>query len=161
MKKLISLLVLLGITSVFAQDFNSYYIELLRSNIKTEKKFIIMQTMQFSEEEASVFLPIYKEYESELDKLGDERLSYIKDFAENYKKMTDQKADEIVGRAFKYQEERLKLKRNLYDKLKEEFNPSTAAKFIQLEHQIQLIIDLKINAELPLIEKTSNETKTK
>lgn len=161
MKKLIIILFLLGVTSIFAQDFNSYYIELLRSNIKTEKKFLIMQAMQFTEEENSVFQPIYKEYEFELDKLGDKRLANIKDFAENYKKMTDLKADEIIDRSFNYQEERLDLKRNLYNQLKEKLNPSTAAKFIHVEHQIQLIIDLKINAELPLIERTSNESETK
>ena len=161
MKKLIITLFLLSITSIFAQDinkqdFNSYYIELLRSDIKTQAKFIVSQTMKFSEEDASVFWPIYKEYEIELDKLGDKRLANIKDFVNNYDKMTDQKADKIIDQAFNYQKERLELKRNMYDKLKNKFNSSTAAKFIQLEHQIQLIVDLKINAELPLIKKTSN-----
>jgi len=166
MKKLIIILFLLSISSVFAQDinkedFNSYYVELLRSDIKFQKKFIVSQTMNFSEEDGSVFWPIYKEYEIELDKLGDKRLANIKDFAENYKKMTDQKADEIIEQAFNYQEERLELKRKIYNQIKEKMNPSTAAKFIQLEHQIQLIIDLKINAELPLIEKTSIESEPK
>ena len=161
MKKLIITLFFLSITSIFAQDinkqdFNSYYIELLRSDIKTQAKFIVSQTMKFSEEDASVFWPIYKEYEIELDKLGDKRLANIKDFVNNYDKMTDQKADKIIDQAFNYQKERLELKRNMYDKLKNKFNSSTAAKFIQLEHQIQLIVDLKINAELPLIKKTIN-----
>jgi len=117
--------------------------------------------MKFSEEDASVFWPIYKEYEIELDKLGDKRLANIKDFVNNYDKMTDPKADEIIDQAFNYQKERLELKRNMYDKLKNKLNPSTAAKFIQLEHQIQLIIDMKINAELPLIKKSSNESEPK
>ena len=166
MKKLIITLFFLSITSIFAQDinkqdFNSYYIELLRSDIKTQAKFIVSQTMKFSEEDASVFWPIYKEYEIEVDKLGDKRLANIKDFVNNYDKMTDQKADEIIDQAFNYQKERLELKRNMYDKLKNKFNSSTAAKFIQLEHQIQLIVDLKINAELPLIKKTGNGNGTK
>jgi hypothetical protein len=166
MKKLIITLFFLSITSIFAQDinkqdFNSYYIELLRSDIKTQAKFIVSQTMNFSEEDASVFWPIYKEYEIELDKLGDKRLANIKEFVNNYDNMTDQNADKIIDQAFNYQKERLELKRNMYDKLKEEFNSSTAAKFTQLEHQIQLIVDLKINAELPLIKKTSNGSGTK
>ncbi len=166
MNKLFIILFFLSITSIFAQefnkeDFNSYYIELLRSDIKFQKKFIVSETMNFSEEDASVFWPIYKEYEIELDKLGDKRLANIKDFAENYKKMTDLKADEIINQAFNYQEERLKLKRNVYNQIKEKLNPSTAAKFIQLEHQIQLIVDLKINAEIPLIKKTSIESEPK
>ena len=112
MKKLIITLFFFSITSIFAQDinkqdFNSYYIELLRSDVKTQKKFLVSQTMQFSEEDASVFWPIYKEYEIELDKLGDKRISNIRDFANNYEKMTDQKADELIDKAFNYQEERL------------------------------------------------------
>jgi hypothetical protein len=166
MNKLIIILFFLSITSIFAQDFNtqdfnSYYVDLLRSDIKLQKKFLVSQTMNFSEEDGLVFWPIYKEYESELDKLGDKRLANIKDFAENYQEMTDPKADEIINQAFNYQEERLELKRNVYNQIKEKLNPSTAAKFIQLEHQIQLIIDLKINAELPLIEKTSKESELK
>ena len=166
MNKSIIILFFLSITSIFAQDFNkeefnSYYVDLLRSDIKLQKKFIVSQTMNFSEKDGSVFWPIYKEYELELDKLGDKRLANLKDFAENYKKMTDLKADEIINQAFNYQEERLELKINIYNQIKEKMNPSTAAKFIQLEHQIQLIIDLKINAELPLIEKTSNESEYK
>ena len=153
MKKLILILFFIGITSVIAQDINSY-IELLRSDVKTEKKALITEVMQFSEEDASKFWPIYKEYEFELDKLGDKRIAFIKEYAENYQKMTDVKADEIMESAFNYQEERLDLKRDLYKKLKEKLSPSQAAKFIQLEHQIQLIVDLKINAELPLIKKS-------
>ncbi len=160
MKKILAILFSLSIASVFAQDVTSY-IELLRSDVKTEKKVIIMEVMQFTEEEASAFWPIYREYEFDLDKLGDARVAYIKDFAENYLKMTDQKADEIMNRAFNYQEERLNLKRKLYDQLKDKLNPSTAAKFIQLEHQFLLVIDLQINSELPLIEKTSNESEIK
>jgi len=166
MKKLIIILFFLSMSSVFAQDinkqdFNAYYVELLRSDIKFQKKFIVSQTMNFSEPDGSVFWPIYKEYEKELDKLGDKRLANINDFAENYKKMTDQKADEIIIQAFNYQEERLELKRKIYNQIKEKLNPSTAAKFIQLEHHIQLIVDLKINAELPLIEKTRIESESK
>lgn len=131
------------------------------SYIKFQKKFIVSQTMNFSEEDGSVFWPIYKEYEIELDKLGDKRLANIKDFAENYKKMTDLKADEIINQAFNYQQERLNLKRKIYNKIKEKLNPSIAAKFIQLEHHIQLIVDLKINAKIPLIEKTSIESESK
>ena len=159
MKKLTIILFLISITSIFAQeikkeDFNNYYIELLRSDIKTQAKFLVSQTMKFSDEDASVFWPIYNEFEMKLDKLGDKRLANIRDFANNYEKMTDQTADKIIERAFNYQEERLKLKRELYNKLKEKFDAATAAKFIQLEHQIQLIVDLKINAELPLIKKS-------
>ena len=60
-----------------------------------------------------------------------------------------------MDKAFYFQEDRLELKNDLWDTLKKKLNPAKAAKFIQLENQIQLLIDLRISAELPLIEKTA------
>ena len=160
MKKLIIVLFVFSFAKIFAQDVNSY-IELLRSDVNSEKKAVITEVMQFSEDDASLFWPIYKEYEFKLDKIGDKRVAFIKDYAENYMNMTDEKADEIMKQAFGYQEERLNLKKDMYNELKKNLSPSQAAKFIQLDHQIQLLIDLQINAELPLLEKTSKETEGK
>jgi hypothetical protein len=160
MKKLIIILFFFSLAKVFAQDVNSY-IELLRSDVNTEKKALITEVMKFSEEDASIFWPIYKGYEFKLDKLGDKRVANIKDYAENYMNMTDEKADAIIKQAFDYQSERLDLKKDIYNELKEKLNPSQAAKFIQLDNLIQLLIDLQINANLPLLEKTSSDTEGK
>lgn len=160
MKKLTIILFFFSLATIFAQDLTSY-IELLRSDVNTEKKALIAEAMQFSEDDASVFWPIYKEYEFKLDKLGNKRVAFIKDYADNYMNMNDQKAGEIIKQAFDYQEERLDLKKDMYNELKEELSPSQAAKFIQLDHQIQLLIDLQINANLPLLEKTGSDTETK
>lgn len=148
----------LSMTSIFAQDLNSY-IELLRSDVNTEKVTIITFNMMFTESESKIFWKIYKEYEFELSKLGDARFVLIKDFADNYLSMTDEKAEEIMDNAFQYREDRLELKKDLWETLKEKLNPAKAAKFIQLESQIELLIDLRISAELPLIEKTAIEKK--
>jgi hypothetical protein len=63
MKKLNLLLIalVLGIT-VNAQDFNDY-LEVSREVLKTEKKALIADLMQFSSEESQAFWPVYNEYE--------------------------------------------------------------------------------------------------
>ena len=160
MRKLSIIIFFLGITSICAQDINSY-IELLRSDVKTGKKEVITEFMEFTEEEASIFWNLYREYEYELDKLGDERVDYIKDFAENYFSMTDEKADKIMERAFNYQEEKLDLKKDFYKKLKKKLNASKAAMYIQLEHLLELLIDLQINSELPLLHEANDKTESK
>ena len=160
MKKLILIMSLLSMTSIFAQDLNSY-IELLRSDVNKEKMNIITFNMMFTESESEIFWEIYKEYELELGKIGNARFALIKDFADNYLSMTDEKAEELMDKAFDFQEDRLELKNDLWDTLKKKLNPAKAAKFIQLESQIQLLIDLRISAELPLIEKTAIDTDKK
>lgn len=152
MKKLLLAVFLLLATATFAQDMGSF-IELLRSDVKTEKKAIITQTMDFSEAQAAAFWPVYRNYEFELDKLGDARVALIKDYAENYETMTDAKATELTDKSFKLREERLKLQKKYFKEFSKILSPIKAAKWAQVENQIGLLIDLQISSELPLVEK--------
>ena len=149
MKKLLFVIVFVLATTVgYAQDA---YIELLRSDVKTKKVAIITEVMHFTNEEANAFWPMYREYEFELTKIGDGRLELIKDYAQNYETMTDEKAKELVDRALRLEGKRTKLKKKYFKKFDKVLPSKTVAKFFQLENQINLLIDLQIASELPLI----------
>ncbi len=146
----IPVLVFLLATPLFAQQD---LIELTRAELQTQKKAIIVEVMQFSETEAEVFWPMYRDYEFERSKLGDQELALIKKYAENFTSMTDEMAGEIMEKAFDIDEELLDLKQDYYKKISKELSKSLAARFIQLENQIGLLIDLKVASELPLLPK--------
>ncbi|MCK4556260.1 MAG: hypothetical protein KAU47_01990 [Candidatus Aminicenantes bacterium] len=145
----IAMIVLLCTVS-FAQE---KYIELLRQDIKKEKVGIITEVMDFTEEQIGVFWPIYREYDLELKKIGDERLAMIKDYAEHYQTLTDEKAKELMEKAFQLQQKRIKLRRAYFKKMDKVLPSKVVAKFFQLEQQIILLLDLKIASELPLIDE--------
>lgn len=136
----------------FAQDD---VLELLRSDLKTQKTALLTAAMGFTEQEGTIFWPIYREYELELAKIGDARIANIKNFATNYDSMTDVKAKELVDAAFKLEEDRLKLQKTYYKKVEKALSATSAARFIQVERQIGLLIDMQIAAEVPLIKKMS------
>jgi len=156
MKKLFLIAFLFSLANVFAQDVDSY-IEQLKSEIKADKKALITETMGFTEKESQAFWPIYTDFEYELDKLSSKRISNIKDFAANYDSLTDKKADELIKNSFSFQEDRLSLNQKYYKKFAEALTPTVAAKYMQLENQIQLIIDIGIAANLPLAKKPGNK----
>ena len=156
MKKFILLAFFFSLTNVFAQDADSY-IEILRSEIKTDKKAIITETMQFSQQESEAFWPIYNEYEHELSKLSDKRIANIKDFALHYDSLSNEKANQLVMNSFDFQEDRLNLNKKYFKKFAEVLTPNVAAKYMQLENQIQLILDLSIAANLPLAKKPAGK----
>ena len=54
---------------------------------------------------------------------------------------------------FDFQDERLSLNEKYYNKFADALGAIVAAKYMQLENQIQLIIDLQINSNLPLAKK--------
>ena len=51
----------------------SAYAELLRSDVQAQKVAILTEVMGFTEAEDKAFWPIYRDYNTEMAKLGDDR----------------------------------------------------------------------------------------
>jgi hypothetical protein len=126
------------------------YVELLRSDIRSQKIAIITELMQFTEAEDSRFWPVYREYEVELAKINDDRLALIKQYADSYGKITDELADRIATSALDLEERRHALKAKYYARFKSVLPTVTAVRFFQVENQILLLLDLQIAASLPV-----------
>jgi hypothetical protein len=128
------------------------YAELLRSDLRSQKVAIITEVMQFSEAEDAKFWPVYRRYETELAELNDKRLALIKDYAANYGTVTDSAADRLARGALELEGQRHALKVKYYDRFKAALSPTTAARFLQVENQILLLLDLQIAASLPIVQ---------
>jgi hypothetical protein len=127
------------------------YIKLMRSDVRQQKAEIIGSMMQLSAADAAKFWPIYSDYDAELNKLNDLRVTNIKEYARTYHQMTDEKANELIEAAMAYQKQRSELLSKYYERLKQAVGATTAARFVQVEHQLLLIIDLQIASELPVV----------
>lgn len=131
------------------------YVALLRSNVRQQKAEIMGAVMALSAADAAKFWPIYEDYDKQLSKLNDERVENIKEYASSYDQMTDEKADELVKKALEFQDQRNQLLASTYESVKQAVGATTAARFLQVEHQLLLIIDLQITSSLPLVAEGS------
>ena len=127
------------------------YIVLLRKDVSAEKAKLLGTVMQFDAEDAAKFWPIYRDYDAELNKLNDLRVANLQEYARTYTQMTDAKADELIKNGMAYQKQRDELLAKYYERLKQELGAITAARFVQVEHQLLMIIDLKIASSLPVV----------
>jgi hypothetical protein len=137
----------------------SAYAELLRSDVRAQKVAIITEVMGFSEAEDAAFWPIYREYDLEMSKLGDERVALISEYASNYSKVTDAIAEKLASKALDLEARRQAVKAKCYERVKAALSPRTALRFLQVEHQLLLIIDLQISAALPIAASTKESVK--
>ncbi len=151
-KSLVVIVVLLiANTIAYGQDVNAY-IELLRSaDIKTRKIEVIKEVMDFTEEESSAFWPVYRKYEFEIEKIFDEKIDLIKDYVQNYDNLTDKKASELAMKTFELQKRRTKLMKKYFKRFERVLPSTTAAKFLMIERSINLMRDVQIISNLPLI----------
>lgn len=154
MKK-IAICLMLGFASLstFAQSDNDY-MEIVRDVLKTEKKAAIADVMMLTDEESQPFWNLYNQFESALYEVHNQRIEIIKDYAANYESMTDEKAEELTNRMFKFESERLKIEKSYFNKFKKIVSPAKAAKFMQAHNKIETMVNYELAESIPLIEKT-------
>jgi hypothetical protein len=129
------------------------YVEMLRQDIRDQKEAIIREAIVFKEgegEKAAAFWNVYRDYQNDLKKVTDVRLALIKDYAINYDKMTDKKAEELAKKVLENDKAALKLKDKYYKKFMKAMGASGANRFFQVENTLNMLIMLRINTELPL-----------
>jgi hypothetical protein len=132
------------------------YIALLRKDVRSQKSAIMSEVMQLDPDQAAKFWPIYRDYDTALSKLNDLRVANIREYTRTYANMTDAKADQLVHNAMSYQKQRAELLAQYYAKMKDALGGTTAARFLMVESQMLLIIDLQIDSSLPIIGSNQN-----
>jgi hypothetical protein len=149
------LLTLLGlivsVTAAFGGGEDAY-LELLKSDVRAEKVAIVNEVMEFTDQEASRFWPVYREYDRQLTMIVDDRIRMIKQFSEYYGTFDDKMSKKIAETAFRLEARRTNLKRKFFPRFSKAVGAKRAAQFFQLERQINLLIELQIAAELPLLD---------
>jgi hypothetical protein len=127
------------------------YIEILRSDLRTQRKALMAANMHLTDAEASRFWPIYNEFEADSTKLGDLRVKVIREYAERYETMDDKTATGLIDRSLKYEGERTDLRKKYARKMSKALSPKLAARFLQIENRIDLLLDVKLASALPLV----------
>jgi hypothetical protein len=153
MKKLNLLLIalVLGI-SVNAQDFNDY-LEVSREVLKTEKKALIADLMQFSSEESQAFWPLYNEYEDAKYKVNTRYFNLVQKFADNFENMTDEVATEVINESISVKQELVKLEKSYAKKFMKILTPKRTIKYLQAENKIKALIDAEMALEIPFLDE--------
>jgi len=126
-------------------------IDLVRADLKIEKAYIIAQNLTLTDDEAAEFWPLYNEYNAALNQLLDERLKLIKGYLDQHEQLTDAQATALADNVFAWEGKRLELKRSWFKKFLAVVPATKAAKFYQVENQINAALDLKLMDSMPLI----------
>ena len=134
-----------------AKPLSDTDIQLLRSDIQGAKNQIIADTMQFTDAESTAFWPVYRDYARDQQVIGDERVQLIKDYAQNYDTLDDNKAKDLVQRMINLEDKTQNLRKDYWPKFMKALGAKRAAKFYQVDNRITLIINVQLTANIPLI----------
>jgi hypothetical protein len=150
MKNIITIFLIFCSVSLFAQETET---ELVRSAFRLEKKAVVAEFLQLSNDNAAKFWPIYEKYEQERASIGARRIKLIDTYTDKYETMDDASADALVKESATIQKKEVALREKYYETLKKSMGTAIAARFYQIEDAINVAVRMQLYNELPLLQK--------
>lgn len=151
MKFFAALLLLLSFSAAgAAQTALDEQIALTRQTAHTDRKLILVSNMNFTAEESELFWPKWDEYRAAAQANGDRLLALIKDFAENYNDMTNQKAEQLMADHFSIAMQKVVIQQDFARELDAFMPAQKVMRIIQIESKLDAAIDLQLASEIPL-----------
>ena len=126
-------------------------IQLLRQDIRSQRRQIVSANLPLSTEESAKFWPVYDQYIGETIKINDVRYALIKDYGANYSTMTDAKAADYIRKWTNLDKSMIDLRLKYIPLVEKVLSTKKSAMFFQIERRVQLMIDFQISSQIPLI----------
>lgn len=127
-------------------------IEMLRSDLRSQRKQITAQYMPLTADEATKFWPIFDQYRQEAIKANDERWALIKDYAANYNTMSDAQAQDYINRSTSIDQQLLALRMKYVPLFEKVISAKKTALWSQIDRRIDLLINLQLSSQIPMVE---------
>jgi Spy/CpxP family protein refolding chaperone len=126
------------------------FIDLLRKDVRSQKKQIIAENMDLSDAEAEKFWPIYDRYAAELSGIYDTKIALLNDYTENYSNMTGEQAETYIRKRAEVEQAITQLRLKYMPAFRKVLSGRETALFYQLDWRLGLAIDVEL-VQVPLI----------
>jgi Spy/CpxP family protein refolding chaperone len=126
------------------------FVDLLRKDVRSQKKQIIAENMELSDAEAQKFWPVYDQYAAELSKIYDVKLALLKDYADNYSSMTGDQAESYIRKRAEVEQSIMQLRLQYMPAFRKVLSGRETALFYQIDWRLGLAIDAQL-IQVPLI----------
>jgi hypothetical protein len=127
-------------------------IDLLRKDLRSKKKQLVAANLKLTDAQATRFWPVYDQYIAEQTKIHDEKYAVIKEFATNWGGITDAQALDLTKRALSVDERVTQLRVKFIPNFLAVLPGKQVATFFQIDRRLQMMVDLQLMSQLPLVQ---------
>jgi hypothetical protein len=137
--------------SIGYQPITDEDIQLMRKDIRSQRKQIIAANMKLNDAEAEKFWPVYNQYIADLSKINDSKYALIKQYVQNRGVLSDAEAEGAVNQWVGVDQSVAELRKKYIPTFHRVLSPKNTALFYQLDRRVQLLIDPQLAPSLPRI----------
>ena len=133
------------------EQVNDANIQLMREDIRSQRKKVVAANMPLTETEATKFWPVYDRYIGETIKVNDDRFALLKEYAKNYNTATDEQADNFIKRWLAFDQQNTQLRIKYIPEFEKVISHKKTAMFFQIDRRVAMMIELQLASQVPLV----------
>lgn len=133
------------------EQVNDANIQLMRQDIRSQRKKVVAANLPLTAEEATKFWPVYDRYIAETIKVNDVRFDLLKEYAKNYNTATDEQADSFIKRWLTLDQDNTQLRLKYVPEFEKVISHKKTAMFFQIDRRVSMMIELQLASQVPLV----------
>ncbi len=130
-------------------------IQLLRKDLRAQKKQLIAANLNLTDAEATKFWPVYEQYQADYKTIGDTKMSLLRDYAENWGTVSDEQAVSYLKRLQHIDESVVQLRSKYVPIFAKVLPGKKLATFFQLDRRIDELMNVQMVSQIPLVQEQS------
>lgn len=134
------------------QQISDADIEALRKDLRAKKKQTVAANLNLTPDQATKFWPVYDQYVADLTKINDEKYAIIKEYANNWGKISDTQAQTLTQRALDVDNSVAQLRIKYLPLFQKVLPPQQVATYYQIDRRLQMVVDLQLMSQIPLLQ---------
>ncbi len=143
---LLTLILLVAPVLAFADEA----LELKKKIMFDQKRLVVMENMEFTEEEAAAFWPVYDKHQEELFQINQRGAKLILAYASVYQTLTDEQAVKLVDEYYDIQDDLLAVMKKMAVDVGKVLPGKKAFRYLQVEAKLSAIGRYELAKEIPL-----------
>jgi len=137
--------------NITEEQVNDANLQLMRQDIRSERKKVVAANMPLTDTEAAKFWPVYDRYVAETIKVNDVRLALLKEYAKNFDTVTEEQADSLIKRWLALDQDNTQLRLKYIPEFEKVISHKKTAMFFQIDRRISMMIELQLASQVPLV----------
>ena len=126
-------------------------VQLMRQDIRSERKKIVAANLPLTEAKAVKFWPVYDLYVGEHSKIYNIRYALLREYAQNSNTMTGEQANGFIKRWTATEEQMAQLRLSWMPEFEKVISPKKTAMFYQIDRRLGLMVELQLSSQIPLV----------
>ncbi len=126
-------------------------IEVLRGDLKADRKAVIAEGLQLTDAESQTFWPLYRAYRVEMDKVGDSLVKLVLEYSDVYPNVAEDRAEKLLKDYLALEKDWVNVRAKHLKQMAKVLPKSKVLRFAQLENRLDLALRLQLASAVPLV----------